>query len=542
MFDLPGFELPMSERRAARWILLALLALITLPYLFAPFLLPQERVWGGLLGSADDQNVHLMWARQAQNGQLFFRDLFAVEGLKSDEKPLFFNVLPAVIGVLSRLTTLDGVFFYHALRVALAAFALWQFHLLALCVTQNEPKWSRARLIALFLLALTTGAAFLAPLLGFSRFVFIDSPTGNFPLMPEAFFLLSAFAYPLNIASFGLLALLFRLVLEKKGAPAAFVAALLLANIHTYDALPLVLTLLLWTIWKRDWKVSAAAILGALIPVGYQILVFRGSEEFRLKALTVTAPPDALSMLISLAPLWILGLFGVKKWRELPATRLLLVWIAATFALVYAPTALFSFARKMIEGVQMPLVLLAAIGASELLSKIQNSGARKLAAASFGVVLMLSPALFFAWIAGNTLENNASRWNVLMPPLAISRGDAGALQWLAAQNGRGAVLCLPYLGSYVPRATGKFTYAGHWAETLRFKEEKFPLAARFYRGEMNAETARQFLRENRIVWIVEGEFERALAPNASMAQKLGLLPVWSGGDAQNGVTTVYRAP
>ncbi|HEX9995623.1 MAG TPA: hypothetical protein VGB45_00645 [Abditibacterium sp.] len=535
----PEASLPPFERHAALSILLEFLALISLPYLLAPLILPAGSVWGGLLGSADDQNVHLMWARQAQDGHFFFRDLFTTESLISGDKPLFWNVLPALMGVLTRIFGVDVAFPYHFLRVALAAWGLWQFHQLVLTFTNHEAKWSRARIIALFLLAFTTGSGFLASLPGFSRFIFIDRADGNFPLMPEAFFALSAFAYPLNVASFGLLALVFRKTIEKQGAAVAFFAALLLGNIHTYDALPLLLTLGIWTLWQRKTglKVVLAAMAGAILPVIYQFLVFSGSEEFRLKALTPTAAPEIVSLLVSLAPLLVLAALGWKKWRDFPAAPLLLIWILATFVLIYTPV---SFARKMLEGVQIPLVVLAAIGLSEILSRIPSAGARKIGAALVLGVLALSPTQYLNWIWNNTLQNNSARWGVLMPPLALSRGDAAALQFLNQQKEKGAVLCLPYLGSYVPRASGKWTYAGHWAETLHFKKEKFPNVARFYRGEMSDAEAREFLKINRIRWIVEGQFEREFRGGAPSELNLLWRDVFRSPSDENGVTVVYE--
>ncbi|HEX8463257.1 MAG TPA: hypothetical protein VF627_01445 [Abditibacterium sp.] len=537
--------LPAPERRLSLFILLAFLALIVVPYLIAPLILPQNSVWGGLLGSADDQNVHLMWARQARDGAFFFRDLFTTESLKSGQNPLFFNLLPLLVGWLSRLSGLDVAFPYHALRVALSAWALWQFHLLSLAFTSREDKWSRARILSLALLAFTTGAGFLASL-PIGGVFFIDRPDQNFPLMPEAYFLLSAFAYPLNIASFGLLALVFRCFIEKKAAAMAFFAALSLGNIHTYDALPLIATAAFWALWQwknRDFaaaKIALISIFGALLPVIYQFLVFQGSEEFRIKALTPTAAPNLASMLLGFAPLLVLAALGIKKWRDFPAAKLLLLWIVVTFALIYAPV---SFARKMTEGVQIPLVLLAAIGLNELVSRLCNASARRMIAALVLGVLALSPGQFFGWIWNNTLENNLSRaTKVFMPALALSSGDAGALRAINQQKEVGAVLCLPMLGSYVPRATGKFTYAGHWAETLNMEKQKFPRVVRFYSGQMSADEARAFLRDNGIRWIVEGQFERGIRSDFSMATDLGLQPIFSGGDAENGLTRVFAVP
>src|SRR4051812_1872921 len=106
------------EARLAQIILLAFLALIVLPYFWAAALTPPGSVWSGLLFSADDQNVHLMWARQARDGAFFFRDQFTTEGLITGERPLFFNILPLLMGWFSRVTGLEVVFSHHIARVA----------------------------------------------------------------------------------------------------------------------------------------------------------------------------------------------------------------------------------------------------------------------------------------------------------------------------------------------------------------------------------------------------------------------------------------
>lgn len=128
-----------------------------------------------------------------------------------------------------------------------------------------------------------------------------------------------------------------------------------------------------------------------------------------------------------------------------------------------------------------------------------------------------------------------------MPPVSVTQGEAGALRALNNQKGEGAVLCLIFLGSFVPRATNKPVYMGHWAETLRF-EEKFNRGLRFYRGQMSPEQARAFLKENHIRWVVEGPFERNLGRREVPWQELGLQPIYSGGDAEGGLTKVYVVP
>ena len=532
--------LPLSDRekRLSLGILALFLLCITLPYAWAWAITPQGFTWGGLLFSADDQNVHLMWARQAQNGAFFLRDLFTTEGLISGDRPLFFNLLALFMGWLSRVSGLEVAFSYHIVRVAGAAWALWQLHLLSWSVTDGAPQRQNARLWTLALAAFTTGAGFLALLFPsiLQHFILFDrADNANWPLMPEAFFNLSALLYPLNIVSFGLLMLVARHILDGK-AWAAFLGALLLSNIHTYDALPLIVIAALWAIasFKAD-KPSAgravAALLGAAIPVVYQIVVFRDSAEFRIKALTQTPPPHFSATILTFAPILILAALGWWNLRDRPRERAFLtLWALVTIALVYTPFELISFARKMIEGWQIPLLILAGVGLGQF--------KRPIFATAIAAVLAISPLLTMNWIMANAAENNLSRiidgkW---MPALYLYDSEVAALNFIARDAATGAVLCLPITGAYVPRATLKTTYLGHWAETLG-ADKKRGIVSRYFGGQMAPAQAKQWFADNKIRWVFEGPYERSLAPNSASAQ-LGLTPVFRAGTGEN-ATTVY---
>lgn len=528
------------EKRVAIQILFAFLALVSAPYLLAFLLTPPNMVWSGLLFSADDQNVHLMWARQARDGAFFSRDLFTTEGLVLDSRPLFFNLLTLFIGLLWRLTGLEGAFWYHIFRVGAAALALWQLHELSRAATKNAPELENARLSTLGLAAFTLGAGFVATLAPelLKTLNFLDRADNaapqTIPMVPEAFLLTSALFYPLNIVSLALLAFLFRALISQKWPIQAFFAALLLSNVHTYDALPFLLSLgagFLLIERAKPSKTLVLAFFGALLPVIYQFLVFRGSTEFRLKAITQTLPPPIWQFAISFAPLIILAFCGWKLWRELPATRWLWIWAISTLLMVFAPPAIFPFARKMVEGFQLPLLVLAGLGLAQICKK-------PLFQAATIAVLSFSPLIFLGWVAQNTIENNGARLQVFMPPLFLAQSQVEALRALEKAPKSGAVLCLPHLGSFVPRATGRFTFLGHWAETLDFNR-KLGLVARFYQNRMSRDEARAFLRENRIDYIVESRFERLYFPGFN-ARNLGLIPVFSSksGDA----TTVYQMP
>ncbi len=525
--------LPLSDREK-RWgfiILSAFLLSITLPYAWAWAMTPTGFTWGGLLFSTDDQNVHLMWARQVQDGAFFMRDLFTTEGLVNGTKPLFVNGLMLVIGWLSRLSGLEVVFWYHIIRVAGAAWALWQLHLLSWEVTGGASERENARLGTLALAAFTTGAGFIASLMPqlLGPMVWIDrADNAGWPLVPEAYFFLSAFIFPLNIVSFGLLTLVFRHIL--KGKPTlAFVGALVLSNLHTYDALPLVLVATIWTIWQ--WKSDRTtamralwAIAGAAIPIIYQVVVFRDSEEFRTKALTLTEPPHVIVIIVAFLFLILLGAEGFRVLKDRTQARnLMVLWALGTLVMVYAP---ISFGRKMLEGLQIPLLMLAGVGLSTLRRTWLMWG--------LVGVLAFSPLITVGWIMNNAAENNSKRFP--MPPIYLYDSNVEALKYLNAQPQQGAVLCMPMTGGYLPRATGKYTYTGHWAETLHMKI-KFPTTIRYFRNQMSPDEARLLFAQNQIRWVLEGPYERAMG-DFSLSQKLGLKVVFSAGTGENR-TVIY---
>jgi hypothetical protein len=521
------------EAREKRW-LAAIVALhllaVTLPYLWALAMTPTEFEYSGLLFSPDDQNVHLAWARQAQGGHFFARDLFTTENLGSREKPLFFNALAVLMGTLARLGA-PLILVYHALRIGFSMLVLLAFYALSTRFTDDR----RARLFALMLAAFSGGTQFLSPL--FPNRIFLDKPDGNFPMMPEAFTFASNFIFTLNAAAIALLLISYlcvltaneseNLAMRKHAMLMGFGAALLLSNIHTYDAIPLLITLILWTAWRvkstprANWKATAIIACGAVLPVLYQLMVFRGSEEFRLKALTPTPAPPLPDVLLSyglLVPLAICG--AVLAWRaqrENAALRLLMIWAVVTLACIYAPV---SFARKMIEGFHLPLCLLSGVGVLALLARLSSPVLRVTATVGVLALCCVSSAQFVAWCLMNA--SSAPLYNQgrgeIMPPLYLTSGDVGALRFLnrtlsAHDKSTRAVLCWPKLGNYVPRESSAFVYAGHWAETLNLigtddPPNKYSQVLDLFTGKMRPTQARSWLRANHIGYVIIGHYER----------------------------------
>jgi uncharacterized membrane protein SirB2 len=292
-----------------------------------------------------------------------------------------------------------------------------------------------------------------------------------------------------------------------------------------------------------SWLAPLIVVAFTLPPLLYQFFVFKNSEEFRVKALTQTAAPPFVDIFLSFAPLMLLAIFGtIVLWRcasnniqQRRAVVLMVAWAVITLLFTYAPV---SFARKMIEGFHLPLCFLAAAGLAALVSRISASSTRKLVAGGVVALLSVSSLQFAAWCLDNAQDNNRARANVLMPPLYLAPGDAAALRYLntSPATRESAVLSLTFLGNYVPRETGRTVYLGHWAETLHYGQ-KLGQATRFFgiggRGQMTADEAQAWLRENRIGIVIIGSYEQQLG--ATLPLSLNVL------HQENG-TTIYTVP
>jgi len=547
-----------AERRWVWGIIVAMLLAIALPYLWAGAITPQGFEYQWLLFNPDDQNVHLSWAKQASQGHFFFYDLFTTESLSNHERPLFNNLFIWLVGVLSFGDRIPLALVFHGLRLLFTALTMWWFYGFTTRLIDDR----RVRLLAVFFAAFAMGPGWLR--VGFPGLFkdlrLADQPDQpNMAMMPEAFTFSSAYIFPLFMASIAMLMLTYLMVLRAQEtgniryALAAGGAAMVLGNFHTYDAIPLGVTLLLWagySVWqqrgseaktKMAWLAPLIAIAGTLPPVLYQIYVFKNSTEFQLKALTPTPPPDILEMLLSYAPLVFFVIPGFLAARRHPGARLMLLWLVVSLTVIYAP---LSFGRKMIEGAHLPLCFLAAAGIVKMFSTAW------LRRSVIGVVALVSLAscFFFAnWSITNAMDNNQKRLGALMPPLYLTNGDAGALRFLEQQKDDkpGAILCMSLLGNYVPRFTGKFTFVGHWAETLNFwndetKSGKIADVQDFYGGRMPPAVARKWLSDNQIRYIIVGFYEKNVfipKNQPSFPQQWG----WEAVYDENG-TTVYKVP
>ncbi|MDH7568021.1 MAG: hypothetical protein QHJ73_00345, partial [Armatimonadota bacterium] len=181
----------------------------------------------------------------------------------------------------------------------------------------------------------------------------------------------------------------------------------------------------------------------------------------------------------------------------------LVIWAAVTLAMTYVPV---SFQRKMIEGVHIPLSILAASGWLAL-----GRRWRVPARIWMAVLLFLTLPSNLALMADSVrrlITNNAEGVAQQLPPYYLDADERGALDWLAAHaRPEDVVLSTPALGNYIPPYTGATAYASHWAETIHLGV-KWRWVRGFLQEYTSDEWRMQFLRQERIRYVYHGAIER----------------------------------
>ncbi len=373
-------------------------------------------------------------------------------------------------------------------------------------------------------------------------------------VMPEAITFLTAYLNPLFAASMALLLVALiageRALREgnRRQAVIGGVAGLLLANMHTYDAVPLLATLGVYAVVlglrERHRVASLAAgygvLLALIVPaVAYQSWLIASEPLYRAKAFTPTLTPPLETMLVSfglLVPLALTG--GMALLRRRPETgRFLVVWLVVHALCIYLPAGLFPFQRKMCEGFHLVLALLATVGLVQISRQagtaiawlatwprlrgvgpvfavradlVCRRAAWSTPVALFGLVLLApSNILFVASTLEATANNNQQKvYAALMPPFAIPDGEWTALLWMHDNLPKEAVVaCLPMVGNYLPGRAARTAFLGHWAETIGFGD-KVRAFSQFLKEPGTAQQKVAFLHDHRITHLYLGYYEQ----------------------------------
>jgi hypothetical protein len=470
------------------------LAVVTaIPYVYAYAVQPPGHVFMGFFYLGDDANTYLAKMRQGWEGSWSWQNRYTTESSPGAYLFMFWLVL----GHLAWLLNLPLIVVFHLARVV-AAFALmagaWLF-------IRHFIEDRSARTFAFLFCAIGLGMGYVIQALGHP--VVFGNVTDTLDWrMPEltAFYSVLAlphFAWSGVFAAFGVV-LTLRAIQRGNLWLAALGGAAWLGQASIHPQMPILMggatlaALLLRPAPLKGW-IAAAIAFGIPAPyILYSYLAFIGNPEvqrwtFHSKN---ALPPETVSFLLAIAPQLLLALVGIpgairRRTRE---DVFLVAWLVLLAAILYLPNPAGDLRRRFLDGLYLPLVVLAARGMYEtVLPRLHSARARALVPFSYVSFAAIGSAfLVFApmLIAGQ-------------PQYSMPAARYNALLWLGAEPA-GRVLSSPGIGLYIPAYSSDTVYVGHYDETFDYaSKSQIALAALTGKSDLG-----QFLRDNPMRYVV----------------------------------------
>ena len=456
------------------------LLLIFVPYGVAAVAAGPGYVFGGFLLNPADGNSYLAKMYEGWAGSWMFQLPFTAEPGAGAYLFMFYLFL----GHLARWTGLPLLWMFHLTRLLAAGFLALSLHRFLGTIFEKPAtlKW------AISLVLFGSGLGWLALLFG--------GFTSDF-WVAEAYPFLSALENPHFPLTLGLI--LWLLAAEEprqswKTALGDVLMSFLLATILPFGVVVLGLALagkLAWT-WLETrrftfWRLAWVGLGGAPMLL-YQLWVVSSDPVFgSWNAQNLTPSPPVWDVLVSFSPALILAVVGgvaVVRQKNIPGGGVL-AWAILGLALLYVP---FSLQRRLMLGLYIPLVALAAFGIEDLLRRNPLRW-RRLPGLVIG--LSLPTNLVVIMLAGFGIFLHA-------PELYLKGTQFQALAWIRGNTAEHSlVLASPEMGLRIPGWTGRRVIYGHPFETTHAVEEKRAVED-FFSERMSQTEMEAFLSQRKV--------------------------------------------
>lgn len=466
--------------------------------------------------SPGDFGVYLSYIAQVKNGHLLFENMATTEALT----PVL-NVLWLAVGLLARAFDFTPITAFHVARVAL----IFPFAAVAYAAIAYVFRDIRHRAAAFVLFALSSGLGlYVAPFLPAAGAV---GGSYEWPIdfwVGEANAFLSMLYTPHFIASWTLIILVLLLLLmafdadDARYGAWAGVVALVLFQFHPFHVPTLYavggVALLLRTrvggFRERQWAAYLLFLAISLPSVAYHYWLTHWSPNaaFMLDN-NITTTPSPFHVLVGFGAVSALAIIGYRRDDDEGTMRpshrqFLAAWAVTQLLLVYFP---FVFQRRLLEGLQFPLVLLsvpALVAARRWL--MRKPGLGPAFATTYGVLIA---AAVFLPSTVSAVMRSVDAYVYDRPPIYFFDADrSAALAWLREMTPKDAVVLTGVEeGNLVVGWGERKTYAGHWANTIALSRKQDEIASFFDRAT-TPEDRGAFLAANGIDYVLEGVAER----------------------------------
>jgi hypothetical protein len=522
-------------RREYRFVLVGsfiALAVTSAPYVLGAALATDQRVFGGFVYAVEDCYSYLAKMRQGAEGAWLFHIPYTPEPHPGALIYSFYLLLGKIAGLLpGRDLTLRMVCVHHIARAILGLGLLLTVYRFLAAFTRRVI----VRRLAWLMVTFSGGLGWLLVAMGRSDWL------GSMPLdfiLPEGFTFLVLYAFP-HIALGRTLLLLGILSLLQVWQPNHRVDSALHGSdfaSHSQGSGAIkwgVLAGLLWLLMGLivpfyvavAWAVAGAACAALALREGQllslktwapALAVITSAPIVLYSAWRFTSDPiygtwAAQNRVLSPHPLHYLAAYGVPlalaalaardAWRGERPTWLALAWVGVVPLLIYLP---FNVQRRLVEGVQVPLSLLAAIGLTKIAdAQPRISSLRSRLAVGMVLVGLLPTNVIL--IAGSSMALRGQ-------PTPIFRDveEVAALDWLSRRVDPHDVVLASYgTGNYLPARVGARAFVGHGPESAN-AEQKRALVASFFRETTDDLWRRRLLMEYGVDYVFWGPKERNL--------------------------------
>jgi hypothetical protein len=512
------------------------LAIASIPYILGAALATEGRVFGGFVYAVEDTYSYLAKMRQGAEGAWLFHIAYTSEPHMGT---LFFP-FHLLLGKIATLLpgddlTVQMARVYHVARWVFGLGLLLTVYRFLAAFTERVA----VRRVAWLMVTFGGGLGWLIVALGQSDW--LGFPPLDF-ILPEGFTFLVLYAFPhialgRTLLLWGILFLLRAWNVEPEisnrstecsrrlksqisrsrwGALTGLLWLLMGLIVPFYVPVAWAVMGAAWLVlcvrrrrvmWQEAWLAAIPAFVSAPV-VGYSLWVFNSDPVYEVwSSQNLILSPHPLHYLAAYGVPLLLAAFAVQEaWRSEKPVWLALAWVVVVPFLVYLP---FNLQRRLVEGVQVPLSLLAALGLVQISNLKSQTASGKLQMASGRQWLIVSVMLValsltnVMLVAGNAL---VLRWR--SAPIYRDGAEIAALDWLSERIDADDVVLSSYeTGNYLPARARARVFVGHGPETVRFAEKK-ALMTRFFDAAAGDAWRQELLGDHGIDYVFWGPAER----------------------------------
>ncbi len=508
------------------------------PYVYGLIKAPGGYQYLGIHLAPSDIFVYESYINQIKDGNIFLTNHFHNDALEEKN----FNIFWLIVGLIAKIFNLSALLTIHLTRVILIPICLFSIYLFISLFFKDINK----RKFALILISFSSGlGAILSPII--RPFVYIDEKSGYFgwPMdlwVSESNTFLTFYHSPHFIASLTFLVLIFYFFLRAINYPdknppnpllqrgdlkysiIAGVLGLIYFNFHPFYIVTIasVLTSYLLFICIKKERNLALKILKHGIVLGilslpsiiYHIINTFDNPIIQEKATQNVCTTTSLPLtIISFGVPLFLSFYAIyylikKENKLLKKYYFVIVWLAVNFIIIYLP--FLNFQRRLIEGIQIPIAILATAGIFFLYEKYKHKKYIKgiikdqniFKIYFLVIILLLSLSNLYIMMQGVLAINQKIPY--------IEKNKVLGFMWIQKNTDKEAtILSNSYLGNIIPAFTNRDVFLGHWVETTNYQDKQE--MARWFFGENNDDQQKkEFLENSQINYIFYSDIEEKM--------------------------------